>query len=1117
MNSRKALAGVAAALGLLLLVGWALAQGPGDALEAGFKNPPDSAKPRTWWHWTGGNITKEGITKDLEWMKRAGIGGMHLADVSSGSGQTVEKKLDFRSPEWLDAVRHAASEADRLGLEMTIFSSAGWSETGGPWVKPEQAMKKVVWSETTVEGPRTFAGKLPQPPANNGPIRNLRTGGGRGAPPDPTYYGDSAVLAYRTPAEEADMADAHPKATASSGPLDAAALLDDDLNTGVTIAAPADGGPAWLQYEFARPFQARAISLAGTNRGIPVGRVLASGDGSHFRTLVSMPGPQAYRAGTVRTFSFPETTARFFRVEMTAAPLTPSANMNQGPIVPAREFTLTEAVLHSGARVHRWEDKAAYSFLFEYESVPTPPVPAAACIDRSAIIDLTSRMAKDGSLHWDVPSGKWTILRMGYSLTGAKNRPATAAGLGYEVDKLSHQYVEAYFHGYFDPIAQALGPLVGKDLRYFMMDSFEGGVTNWTDDMIGEFRKRRGYDPTPYLPTLAGRVVGSAEMSDRFLWDFRRTIVDLLAEAHYGTMDQMAHQHGMGIYSEASGISLEIIEDSLLNKSKVDIPMGEFWVRALHPEAMYYMDVRGAASASHIYGKNLVATESFTGGGYEAPYTLKKIGDYWLAQGVNRLVFHTSAHQPLDTKPGNTMVGTHINRNITWAEQARPYMTYLARSSFMLQQGLFVADLVYLLNEGAPSTMPFWGPGLTPPLPEGYDYDFINADALLSRMSVKDGRMVLPDGMSYRVLLLPEIDRMTLPVLRKIRTLVADGATVVGPRPAKAPGLTGYPDADREVQEIANEVWGDLDGISRTAHLYGKGKVIWGQPLPDILNAEHISKDFEYGSALNSSVSWIHRQAADTDIYFVANRSDRGLDTEARFRVGGREAELWHPDTGAIEPAGYTIADGRTTVSLHLAERESVFVVFRRPAASPTRTMPSMIGTTLATVNGPWSLSFPPNFGAPPNIPVAQLESWTANADPGVKYFSGTATYTKTVQAPQSWFHPGARMMLDLGTVKDLAEVSINGKAMGIVWKAPYQVDASGILKPGTNRLEIKVTNEWTNRQIGDRLGPPEKRVLAPAGGPAGGRGGGGGGFGNQTPLESGLIGPVTILAIAHR
>jgi hypothetical protein len=575
-------------------------------------------------------------------------------------------------------------------------------------------------------------------------------------------------------------------------------------------------------------------------------------------------------------------------------------------------------------------------------------------------------------------------------------------------------------------------------------------------------------------------------------------------------MDQMAHQHGMGIYGEAAGVSLEIIEDSLLNKSKVDIPMGEFWVHALHPESMYYMDVRGAASASHVYGKQLVATESFTGGGYEAPYTLKKVGDYWLAQGVNRIVFHTSAHQPLDTKPGNTMVGTHINRNITWAELAKPFMTYLARSSFMLQQGLFTADLVYLLNEGAPSTMPFWGLGVTPPVPEGYDYDFINADALLNRMSVKDGRLILPDGMSYRVLMLPEIDRMTLPVLRKIRALVADGATVVGPRPGKTPGLTGYPNADNEAQQLAGEVWGDLDGISRTAHLYGKGKVIWGQPLPNILAAGHIAKDFEYSPAPDAAISWIHRKAGDTDIYFVANRSDAAVESDARFRVGGSEAEIWHPDTGEIEPAGYNIAEGRTTVPLHLAEREAVFVVFRRPAANTTRALPRIASTTLATVNGPWELSFPPNFGAPPKIQATKLESWTVNSDQGVKYFSGTATYTKTVQAPQGWFHPGTKVMLDLGMVKDLAEVSINGKALGILWKAPYQVDATGILKAGANRLEIKVTNEWTNRQIGDRLAPPEKRVLAPAGGP-----GGGGRGGNQTPLESGLIGPVTVVSVA--
>src|SRR5271157_361024 len=1114
-NTRNIILLAAFASGVLALM-WA--QAPGDPLELGFQNPPDSAKPRTWWHWTGGNVTKDGITKDLEWMKRVGIGGMHLADVSSGSGQTVDKKLAFGTPEWLDAVRHAASEADRLGLEMTIFSSAGWSETGGPWVKPEKAMKKFVWSETVVEGPRNFTGKLAQPPSNNGPIRNLRTGGGRGGPgappPDPTYYGDSAVLAYRTPADEINMADLHPKATTNAGPIDAAALLDDDLNTAVTIAAPAAGGPAWLQYEFAQPFQARAISLAGRG-GIPVGRVLASDDGANFRTLATMPGPQGYRGGSVRTFAFPEVTARFYRVELSAAPLTPAATMAGGPVVPAKEYTLTEAVLHSGGRVHRWEDKAAFSLLFEYETVATPAVASATAIQRSGIVDLTAKMSKDGSLNWEVPAGKWTILRMGSSLTGSKNRPAPPSGLGYEADKLSRQHMEAYFHGYIDPIAQALGPLFGKSLRYLMMDSWEAGAQNWTDEMINEFRARRGYDPTPYLPAMAGRVVESAEVSDRFLWDFRRTLDDLFAENTYGAMAELARQRGLGIYGEAAGVSLEIPEDTLLNKSELEIPMGEFWVHALHPELMYYQDVRGAASASHVYGKKLVATESFTGGGYEAPYTLKRIGDYWFAQGVNRIVFHTSAHQPLDTKPGNTMVGTHINRNITWAEQAKPFMTYLARNSFMLQQGLFVADLAYLLPEGAPSTMPIWGAGLQPAPPEGYDYDYIDTGVLLNRLSVKeDGRLALPDGMSYRVLVLPEIDRMTPRVLRKVHELVAGGATVVGPRPVKSPSLAGYPSADGEVQALAADLWGDIDGLSVSRHSYGKGRVMWGVPLADVLASMHVAKDFDYSRALGADMPWIHRQAGDTDIYFVANRTDSAQDVEARFRVSGKQAELWHPDTGAIEPAGYAIAEGHTTVPLHLAERESVFVVFRRAAASPSRTLPRPTTTIMTTVNGPWDVSFPPNYGAPAKIQLAKLEPWTANPDDGVKYFSGTATYTKNVEATQTWFRPGAKLLLDLGTVKDLAEVAVNGKALGTLWKPPYQLDATSALKPGTNQLEIKVTNQWSNRQMGDRLGPAEKRVLPPVAGlmmMGGGRGG------PQTPAESGLIGPVTVIAQQSR
>jgi hypothetical protein len=323
---------------------------------------------------------------------------------------------------------------------------------------------------------------------------------------------------------------------------------------------------------------------------------------------------------------------------------------------------------------------------------------------------------------------------------------------------------------------------MGKSLLYMVMDSWEAGMMNWTDDMIQQFKTRRGYDPTPYLPVLSGRVVGSADISDRFLWDFRRTIADLLAEAHYGTMDKMLHQYGMGLYSEAPGVSMEIIEDTLLTKSMVDIPMGEFWLGRMHPAPEYYVDVRMAASAAHVYGKKYVGTESFTGGGYDPPATYKNLADYWFAQGVNRMMFHSSSQQPLDTKPGNTMVGTHFNRNITWAEQAKPFLDYMSRTQFMLQQGLFVADFAYLLKEGPPSSQPFWGAGLQPAPLAGYDYDTINADVLLNRASVSaDGRMVLPDGMSYRILVLPEIDRIRPELLSKIKELVMGGVTLVGP------------------------------------------------------------------------------------------------------------------------------------------------------------------------------------------------------------------------------------------------------------------------------------------------------------------------------------------------
>jgi hypothetical protein len=1122
-----------AAAGVLAAAGVVWAQSAGDALEQGFRTPPDAAKPRTWWHWTNGNVTEDGITKDLEWMKRVGIGGFQLVDVASGSGQVVEPKINFGTEEWYHAVRHSAEGAKRLGLEMSIFSSPGWSEAGGPWVKPEQAMKKLVWSETAVVGPVAFNERLDPPPANEGPVRDS----GAGARADaPKFYRDSAVIAYRTPADEVPMAALKPTVTVNDGVIDGAPLMDDSLNTSVNIAAPKDGSPAWVQYKFAKPYTARALTLGSRTR-TPVGKILASDDGVHFRTIAATPGPQGYHGAAVRAFAFPAVTALYFRIEFDGAGLTPAAVIHGGPTLPTPAFTITEAIFHSGATVNRWEDKGAFGSLMDvYDVVPTPEAPKTAEIARGDVIDLTKKMDADGTLHWEVPAGKWTVLRMGYSLTGAKNRPSVPAGSGYEVDKLSAKYVQQYFSGYMDPIQKHLGALMGSTLEYMTMDSWEAGMQNWTDEMIGEFKQRRGYDPMPYLPVLAGHVVESADVSDRFLWDFRRTLADMYADEFYATMDGELKKRGMKAYSEASGVALEIPEDTLLNKSKVDVPMAEFWVHALHPESMYYVDVRGAASAAHGYGKPIVATESYTGGGYESPYTLKKIADYWFAQGVNRLVFHTSAQQPLDTKPGNTMVGTHINRNITWAEQAKPFMTYVARVSYMLQQGSPVMDLAYLLPEGAPSTMPFWGAGLLPAPQKGYDYDYVNTDILLHRTSVgADGSVrvagsgAMPDGMSYRVLVLPPTKEMTPEVLRKVHELVAAGATVVGERPVSSPSLLHYPDADAEVRTLAMDVWGDMDGVTDNQHGYGKGTVYSGLALDEVLSRLKDAPDFASSGPLEDAPVWVHRKTKDADIYFVANQADGPVHLDARFRVAGKVAQIWRPMDGevssgaageaaiaqledrsgnrqpGIQPAAYRSQPGFTTVVLDLAERESVFVVFRNAGGVPQAAR-ATTETKLATLTGPWEVSFPAGLGAPPSVRMEKLVSWTENTDVGVKYFSGTATYTKQVEAPQGWFKPGAKIYLDLGKVRDLAEVLVNGKTEGMVWAPPYRVDVTGALKAGSNKLEIQVTNEWTNRLAGDRLLPATKVLSQPAT-PAGG------GFGAPpVPAESGLLGEVVLL-----
>jgi (4-O-methyl)-D-glucuronate---lignin esterase len=1126
---------VAALVALATLGGGTGAPAPGaapDALERGFLDPPASARPRVWWHWMNGNVTREGITADLEWMKRVGIGGVQMFDASIGNvlegqwttPQFVQKRIVYHTPEWKEMLRHAAAECDRLGLEMTMHTSGGWSETGGPWVRPEQAMKKLVWSETRVDGPRRFSAVLAAPPSVNGNFQDLpfRPMFGEalpqapGAPVDPTHYGDSAVVAYRVREGQPRMSDEAPKVTASGGPIRGAVLFDGDLVKTAALPRPEGGAPAWIQFEFARPFTARAITIAMGSRAMPRGSVQASEDGTRFATLAALPGPSHFPL-PVRTYAFPETAARFYRVEFTAPVRGQFDDFFGAP--PVRQYDVAEVELHAEPRLNRWHEKAGFAAVLDPASMPTPGVSPVAAITRADVVDLTAKMGPDGRLDWDVPGGQWVVLRMGYSLTSQKNGPAPVEATGYEVDKLSRKHVASYYDAYLAPISEAMGPLLGKSLQYLLVDSWEAGMQNWSEEILAEFATRRGYDPKPYLPVLTGRVVDSSDVSERFLWDFRRTIADVLADYHYAMPAELLRKRGLKLYGEAAGANSPMLQDALQNKARVDIPMGEFWTllpgQGHRPE--HVTDIREAASAAHVYGKPLVAAESFTSfvpGWNDAPSRLKWLGDYYMSLGVNRFVIHTSVHQPfLDRRPGMTLgpFGQHYTRHNTWAEQSRGWIADLTRSSYLLQQGLFVGDLAYYYGEGAPASV-YVGDKTTPSPepPAGYAYDYVNTEALLTRFTVKDGRLVLPDGMSYRVLVLPDgLHRLTAPAARKIRELVAGGAIVAGPRPQGSPSLVGFPTSDREVRSIGNEVWGDCDGRTVTEHAYGQGKVYCGRPLAEVLAAAKTPPDVEYSRPhVDTTLAWIHRQVGDTQVYFVANQKDWPEELDVRFRVDGKAAELWHPETAEVSPAAYTIEAGRTTVPLSLGPHEAVFVVFREAATTPTRVRPRAVSTELATVTGPWTVSFPPNQGAPAQIRLDDLASWTTNADEGVKYFSGTATYAKTLEASPAWFRPGAKLGLDLGTVKDIAEVSVNGQPAVLVWRPPYRADVSGALRPGPNRIEIKVTNLWANRMIGDQGLPEEKRYTFSMFKP----------YKKDSPLlESGLLGPVKLTSTELR
>ena len=1044
-------------------------------------------------------------------MRRSGIGGFQNFDAALQTPQIVEKRLVYMTPEWKDAFQYTAKLADSLKLEMAIAGSPGWSESGGPWVSEKDGMKKVVWSEVRVQGGQPFTGALPRPPAITGTFQNLPVSSGFDAAPTklPTYYQDIAVVAYRLPATQVSLAELRPKITSSGGQFTLAQLTDGDIATANLLPSDSAKGYAWIQYEFAQPQTIKAVTVVGGGDKGPYGllgekaedrSLEASDDGVTFRRVTFIPAGDVLQ----QTLRIPATTAKYFRVTFInpkAVNLGAAFGMGTEAPKPPAGTDISEVVLYPYAMIDRFEEKAGFAPFAEKHPLTTADTSEA--ISLSNVIDLTSKMNADGTLNWTPPSGNWKIIRFGYSLTGKQNHPASPEATGLEVDKLDAAAVKAYFTNYLDQYKNATGGLMGaRGLQYMVTDSYEAGQENWTPKMAQEFQKRRGYSLLPWMPVLTGQIIKSADESEKFLWDFRKTISELVAENHYDQLTDILAQYGMKRYTESHENGRVYIVDGMDVKRKAAVPMSAWWTPGGigGGQDMHKADVRESASVAHIYGQNLVAAESLTAFGLlgnawsYSPEKLKPTADLELASGLNRFVIHTSVHQPVDDKiPGLGLgpFGQWFNRHETWADQAKAWTDYLARSCYMLQQGTFVADVVYYYGEDNNITNLF--SKKLPDVPQGYNFDFINADALINLLSVKDGKLVTPSGMTYRVLVLDSNARkMSLPVLRKIAQLAKAGATISGVKPEFDPSLK---DDQQAFQRLVNEIW----GIEKVGAYTGKS-------IADVLTELNIQPDFEYTKPQsNTEVLYVHRKLPGSDIYWVNSRSDKVENIDATFRVSGMVPQIWHPETGKTEAASYKIEGGRTTVSLHLTPNDAVFVVFQSPATKTYVTLPAKTEKEIETIEGPWNVAFQRDRGAPATATFNNLASYTENTDTGIKYFSGTARYTKTITVPANAFEKGTQLWIDLGAVKDLAEVVVNGKSLGIVWKKPFRVEATSALKAGKNTVEIKVTNLWVNRLIGDQQ-PGTKQKITYTTMPF---------YKADSPLlPSGLLGPVMIETI---
>ncbi|MDP2335791.1 MAG: glycosyl hydrolase [Bacteroidota bacterium] len=1046
-----------------------------EALQGGFITPPDSIQTSVYWYWISDNISKEGVINDLQSMKKAGInrafiGNIGLADVPYG-------KVKMLSEEWWNILHAVLKTATELNIEIGIFNSPGWSQSGGPWIKSEDAMRYLISSEIHVKGPLRLSQKLEKPIA---------------------IFQDVKVIAYPAPKDDRLVLN-NQNGTITSAPKIAglSKICDGDKKTGINFPA---GAEFTINFDAKKPFTARSLSIRSTEqRMMATALFQVKAANGEYRTLsefqINRSNPTlhvGFEPYAPVVVSFPATTANNFRLVIK------NEMSNSG---------LVEVVLSAAPRVERYSEKTLAKmhptplpYWKDYQWAQQPEVDdKATVIDASKVVDITKFLAADGTLSWEVPEGDWVILRTGMTPTGTVNSPASPEATGYEVDKMSKKLVEKHFYGHMGEILRRIPEADRKTFKVVVQDSYETGGQNFTDDFLAEFKQRYGYDAVPYLPVYKGLVVNSELASDRFLWDIRRMVADKVAYDYVGGLRDISHKYGLHTWLECYG-HWGFPSEFLMYGGQSDEIGGEFWSEG----ELGDIENRAATSCGHIYGKTKISAESNTCAGSpfsRYPGTIKQRGDRFFAEGINNTLLHVYITQPYEDKnPGmNAWFGNEFNRKNTWFSQIDVYTQYLKRTNFMLQQGLNVADVAYFIGEDAPKMT-----GVTDPsLPAGYQFDYMNAEVIEKYMIVKDGLITLPHGTQYRILVLPKLETMRPELLAKIKQLVRDGAVVLGPVPRLSPSLQNQPNADQQVKTLASELWGDVDGVKVKSRKFGKGMIINGMDMREAFALINCVPDCKLPE--DKSIHYGHRTLGNGEIYFVSNQTKETKIVTPEFRVKGMQPELWEATTGSIRklPA-YGQKENSTTVPLKLAPYESVFIVFRQQTGKASASgveanypEPSI----LADLKGPWTVAFDASQRGPEQPVVFEtLQDWTTSTDERIKYYSGTAFYNckfKLDQLPE-----GKKVIINLGSFTAMAKVIVNGTYAGGLWTAPYQLDISKLVKQGENELMIEVVNTWMNRLIGDSKLPIEKRLTWCPVNP----------YTPSSPLQpSGLFGPVYI------